>query len=242
MKHLIIFLSAVYLSAVMPAAADTTFFSTAMEYSIYLPGNWVINNSSDTAHYFYDTTATYDAFLFISRTPIKSAEYNTPEEWTRAHYLAYELLVQNSYDPWGVVLYSDSSANKSIGNLWAPLTYSHFVSTDSSLGNWREYVRFTATDHYGYEISVLSDTADMQANLGVYALMLDSMKIHASSASQIKPYEARKYQARTVNPVYREIVVDPLGRVVTLDALQKAAGGVYLNNSGKRVLKLRPKL
>lgn len=239
MKYVYVWISILFCLSAL-STADTTFTSTAMQYSIYLPDNWVVDATVDSQHYFYDTSGTYGAFLFASRSKINATDYATPEEWTRAHHIAYDLLAQNSYDPWGIVLYSDSSASRTISDLWAPVTYAHYVSTDTAWGSWREYVRYVATDSYGYEFSWWGDTTDMQTNIGLYAAMVGSVQLSAKLKSRVAP-PVREYQrVHSEKPEGEMYIVDPLGRVVMpASSSRDRARGVYISNRGKRIVNIR---
>ncbi|MFP4416008.1 MAG: hypothetical protein ACOC41_02500 [Chitinivibrionales bacterium] len=222
------------------SVADSTFTSSSMQYSIYLPENWVIDAAVDSQHHLYDTTGTCKAIIFISRSYINSVDYPTPEDWTRSHFVAYEYFVSHSYDPWGVVLYSDSSSDRVLDNTWSPVTYAEFVSTDSVLDSWREYVRFAAVGDYGYEISVWSDTTDMKDNIGLYSAIGSTIKF-TGEISVIGSASRSRYQLKHIlADENNNRVFDPLGRNVSSSGVQRRnAFGVYIDSKGKRVLRLR---
>jgi hypothetical protein len=218
--------------------ADTTLVDNQLNYSVYLPANWVREVKSDSEHIFVDTTYFYPAELSFNRYTIDSTLYKTADEWTQAHFLGYKLTVQYSVDPAGVVLYSNSDTSVKQGSLQAAEAYSIFFSSDTSIGSWAEYIRFTACGQWGYELYAISDTADMSKNIGLYAAILQSITI-APSDHVVSPPTFRR-SVRTAETVLSPLICDPLGRDIRFpEAFRNLAPGIYLWRTGVKSFLLR---
>ena len=183
----------------------------------------------------------WDKRIAKDRKPISyiyTAMYKTADDWTQAHFLAYKLSVLYSVDPGGVVLYSNGDTTVKQGSLRATEAYSVFFSSDTSIGSWSEYIRFTACGKYGYELYAISDTADMSKNIGVYAALLQGIVLAAGDRI-ISPRMFR----RNVNNIEKTLVpllCDPLGRRIrALAALHCRATGMYLRKNSAPTLLLR---
>ncbi|MBN1576803.1 MAG: hypothetical protein JW913_09640 [Chitinispirillaceae bacterium] len=168
------------------AAADTTITSTAMGISAYLPDNWVAVTAGDTGITFQDTTFVYRSQITCKKHAITADDYASATGWTRAHFIAYLLVAQYSYDPFGAVLYFDSSAACMQDSLWAPEAFTEFYTIDTVLGAWNEYMRYTEAGSNGYEIYAIGDTADMKQNIGMYMGMIRMIDID-KSANMMSP-------------------------------------------------------
>lgn len=193
-------------------------------YEIYLPNNWVRTVVSDSLHQFADTTATYKSVIGIKRYGFSSNDYPSANEWTIANFIAYKLSVTYSIDPFGVVLYYDSTSACSQGTLRAAEAYSQFYSADTAIGAWAEFIRFCALGNKGYEIYALGDTTDMKTNLGTYGAILGSViipDVATENSSQLLPVR------RTRDTRVR--MVDPLGRTLPINV--KAHGAAVLRQS-----------
>lgn len=211
--------------------ADTTLVDSQLDYRIYLPDNWVREVNSDTQHFFIDTTSFYPALLSLRRCTMDTAMYKTAADWTQAYFLAYKLSVQYSVDPVGVVLYSNGDSTVKQGSLQAAEAYSIFFSSDTSVGSWSEYIRFTACGRYGYELYAISDTADMSKNIGVYAALLQGIVLAAGDRI-ISPRMFRR-NVYNIEKTLGPLLCDPLGRRVrALAALRCRAAGMYLRKNG----------
>jgi hypothetical protein len=218
--------------------ADTTLVDNACNYRMYLPDNWVREVYSDTQHYFIDTTFVYPAQLSLKRYTIDTAMYKTADDWTRAYFLAYKLSVLYSVDPSGVVLYSNGDTTVKQGSLRATEAYSVFFSSDTSVGSWAEYIRFTAYGRYGYELYAISDTADMSKNIGMYAALLQGIVIGPGDHI-ITPRMFRRNVYKIENAL-APLLYDPLGRRIrALAALRGRAAGIYLQKSSAPAVLLR---
>ncbi|MBD3393494.1 MAG: hypothetical protein GF418_15265 [Chitinivibrionales bacterium] len=221
------------------ALADTTVVNTDLDYTIYLPDSWVLETVSDSQHTFYDTTFAFESQLSLVRHNRNSADYPTPEEWTRAHFIAYMLVTEYSAAPWGAVLYSDSSDTSTQGALWAPEAYAVYYSEDTLVGAWAEFVRFTASDDYGYELYALGDTADMLTNIATYAAILYGIELPGteSGLKYARPVHSR-VPAVSHAEIGRTMVFDSRGRRVSKE-LKRAgglSGGVYLTPLRGRIV------
>ncbi len=211
--------------------ADTTLVDNQLNYSVYLPANWVREVESDSQHIFVDTTYFYPAELSLNRYLIDSTLYKTADEWTQAHFLGYKLSVQYSVDPAGVVLYSNSDSSVKQGSLQAAEAYSIFFSSDTSIGSWAEYVRFTACGRYGYELYAISDTADMSKDIGLYAAILQSITIAPGDHVVLQPAFRRSVSA--AGKALRPSVCDPLGRTTGMPGASPGrAAGMYIWRNG----------
>lgn len=211
--------------------ADTTLVDNVCNYRVYLPDNWVREVKNDTQHFFVDTTYFYPAQLSLKRYTLDTAMYKTAADWTQAYFLAYKLSVQYSVDPTGVVLYSNGDTTVKQGSLQAAEAYSIFFSSDTSIGSWSEYIRFTAYGRYGYELYAISDTADMSKNIGVYAALLQGIVI-APGDHIISPRMFRR-NVYNIEKTLVPLLCDPLGRQIrALAALRCRAAGMYLQKNG----------
>ncbi|MBN1306317.1 MAG: hypothetical protein JXA18_00265 [Chitinispirillaceae bacterium] len=164
------------------ATADTTITSTALGISAYLPDNWIAVPAGDTCVTFSDTTFTYCSQITCKKHTINTDDYPSATSWTRAHFIAYLLVVQYSYDPFGAVLYFDSSAACTQDSLWAPEAFTEFYTIDTALGAWNEYMRYTESGACGYEIYAIGDTADMKQNIGMYMAIIRMIRINDKAA------------------------------------------------------------
>ena len=163
--------------------ADTTITNTALGFSAYLPDNWIATQVNDTHAVFNDTTFTYRSQVVIKRHLRNVADFSQPTDWTRAHFIAYLLVVQYSWDPFGAVLYFDSTANCKQDSLWAPEAFSEFYTIDTILGSWDEYMRYTASGDYGYELYAIGDTADMKKNIGMYMAIIRYIHLNSQPSA-----------------------------------------------------------
>jgi hypothetical protein len=162
--------------------ADTTIVNTTMGISAYLPSNWIATQVSDSHVTFNDTTFTYNSQIVIKKHNINVTDYPSATNWTRAHFIAYLMVVQYSYDPFGAILYFDSTSNSQQDSLWAPEAFSEFYTIDTSLGSWNEYMSFTESGSCGYELYAIGDTTDMKQNIGTYMAIIRLIQIENKSS------------------------------------------------------------
>ena len=215
-------------------------FSTNMTdadlgYSIFLPENWVKETISSTQHCFYDTTYSYKGFAGLVRTDFSSDTlYKTPDEWARAQFIAYYVSVKSTMtslgialsDPFGAVLLADTTG-KHDDSLWAGDAYSTFFSSDTSIGAWSEFIRYTAKGIYGYELYVIGDTADIRRNLGFYVAILDGVCLNSPGLS-IRP-ALRKTNGVQAAHMPLTFPADLLGRRFSIAKdYRKPASGLYI--------------
>lgn len=164
--------------------ADTLIVDTDLGYTVYLPARWTVEAVSDSQHRFYETGVPRKSFLSIVRYTRNSSVYPSPDDWSRAHFIAYKVTVEYMADPWGAVLYHDSSDGSRQGNAWAPELYAMFFSRDAALGSWSEYIRYTSVGGYGYELYAIGDTADMALKLPIYGAILQGIELQGSGATE----------------------------------------------------------
>jgi hypothetical protein len=183
-----------YLMAIAGFLYSGTITDELLEYSITLPDNWVREAVSSNHHRFYDTTQVFKSYVALIRYDLSENEtVNNAHEWARANYLAYLISVQCTMspqgetlaDPFGIPLYYDSSTVKQNDSLWAAEIFSTFFTTDTTLGSWSEFIRYTGKGNFGYEFYAIGDTADMNTNLGMYAAIIDLINIETSLVSVI---------------------------------------------------------
>ena len=220
------------------AHADGVVNVATLGYSVYLPDHWVVEEVCDTQHYIYDTTGTRPALLSLVRHSYSTADYPQSRDWTRAHFIAYVLVVNSS--PWSVVLYADSSSSNTQGTLWAPEAYCEMYSIDTMLDAWAEFSRFTATDDYGYELYAIGDTLDMRTNVGYYATIL--MSIIIPNSSKVVRSTPRTHAGPASGLNAGDIsLYDVCGRRVAAlaRALRPVSAGIYVAARGGRVLHSR---
>ena len=167
------------------STADTTLTVHSLNYTVYLPDNWILDEKSDTQHVFYDTTYTYHGLVSIVRYKYDASVYPIGEDWSRASFIAYMLVAEYSWDPWGAILYYDSSDLSKQQDFWAPETYAQYHTLDTALDAWAEYIRFPASDEYGYDLYAISDTIDLAQNIGFYAAIIQLIKLEDTTTEII---------------------------------------------------------
>lgn len=186
------------------ATAATTFINSKAGYSISLPDNWYGFNESDSQDVFYSLTSGSKSYLSILHQKISPG--TTESDWTRFHYIMYLTITEAWEDPWGTILAFDSSQNSTVNQTWAPQAYAQFVSLDSNVSNWAEYIIFTAKNGIGYELTAIGDTLDLKNNGAAYSQILQSITFCTPSA--VLKYAAKKhFQHQTDNRIF-----DILGR------------------------------
>ena len=212
--------------------ADTTLTVHSLKYTVYLPDNWILDAKSDTQHVFYDTTYTYHGLVSIVRYKIDKSVYPTGEDWSRASFIAYMLVAEYSWDPWGAILYYDSSDLSKQQDLWAPETYAQYYTLDTALDAWAEYIRFPASEEYGYDLYAISDTIDLAQNTGFYAAIIQLVKLEDTTTEiiSIPNINYNSYKTQLQNRK-REYFYNLLGRKIAfpkeLIDRKKYAAGVY---------------
>ncbi len=177
--------------------AETTVTNNTVGFSAYLPDKWVCTQTNDSTAVFNDTSLTYQSQITIKKYHRNKADYSTPEDWTRAHFIAYLLVTEYSYDPFGAVLYYDSTAMCKQGTYWATEAFSEFYTLDTALGSWDELIRFTAAGDYGFSIYAIGDTSDMKKNIGMYAAIIRSVQLIVEQATSV--YKVTPVQRNTMH-------------------------------------------
>ena len=182
-------------------------------FTINLPDNWVCTQTSDSTAIFNDSSLTYQAQIAIKKFHRNLSDFPTPNDWTRAHFIAYLLVTKYSYDPFAAVLYFDSSATCKHDSLWANEAFSEFYTIDTVLGAWDEFIRFTAAGDYGYSLYAIGDTSDMKKNIGMYAAIIQSIHLTVQQTTSIsKMIPVKTKQITHVNIAMKDRVFDLLGK------------------------------
>ncbi len=214
--------------------ADTTYVDNQLKFQAFLPNNWICVAENDSERLFEDTTFTYPGLLSLTRYTIDTTLYKTADQWTQAHYLGYKLSVEYSVDPAGVILYSNSDSTVRQGTLQAAEAYSLFFSSDTSIGSWAEYVRFTGAGKCGYELYAISDTADMSNNIGFYAAILQGIVIDPES--RVISLMAFLRRAKSLQKMLSSPLYDPLGRQARGNVRGRATGMLIRKNGVPELL------
>lgn len=224
--------------------ADKIITDSALGYSIYLPqDSWVRYVADSNHHQFYDSTGVYRSQLSIVRHSYSPTIYPAAQDWTRANFIAYKLVVEYSVDPFGALLYYDTASTVRQDSLWATESYATFFTLDTAIGAWSEYTRFTANKMNGYELYAIGDTADMRKNIGIYAglIQLIKLKKDATGIMQHHPGGATVIQKQR-SAAYSQTVslFDPLGRRLSMVSAGHApfSSGVYLRSDGRTITRL----
>lgn len=224
---------------------DTTIVSDNLNYSAYLPDNWERIEYNDSVHLFKDISKSYNSLVGLIRTSLDTSVFDSAADWSRASFIAYKLFVDNTIEPSAVAFYYDSSKTSiQKDSLWAPELYAEFYSADTELDSWAEYVRFAATDKYGYELFVLGDTLDMATNIGFYAAIIRSIIIEDADTTGITNYPHNKIKSVLLSqqnsPSY---YYDPLGRrfkqELLLDNKKSVSSGLLINEKGSKLLLIK---
>jgi hypothetical protein len=170
-KFLILFLISMTAFVAAEVVADEQ-----LGYSIFLPGNWVKETVSGTQHRFEDTSGTYQSMIVIVRYDFSTdTVFETSQDWTRANFIAYSFSIDA--DPFSILVFYDTVTARQNETLWAADAFSQFFSIDTTLGDWAEYIRFTASGTYGYEIYAIGPAEDMAANVGYYVAIIEGITL-----------------------------------------------------------------
>ena len=165
--------------------------------------------------------------------------YPTGEDWSRASFIAYMLVAEYAWDPWGAILYYDSSDLSKQQDFWAPETYAQYYTLDTALDAWAEYIRFPASDDYGYDLYAISDTTDLAVNIGFYAAIIQLITLEDTTTEIISMPDIH-YSAYTTQLFQnRKHFYNLLGRKIALPQelvdRKKYAAGVYTLPGAKRI-------
>ncbi len=220
--------------------ADTTFTSTRLGYKSYLPDNWICEPTDSAQDYFYDTTGTCGALLSFVRYPMDTNMYPNPEEWTISHFTAYMMYMD--YYPFGTVLFSDSSETETQGDLRATEMYLRFFTDDTLDYAWDEYIRYTATENYGYELYAIGDTNDVSQNIGLYGAILKIIEINEDLTPILVNNTPPKKNLFTVKNFYplsdlSQAVYNIQGRRISIHLShdRNVSHGLYIYNKQKLI-------
>lgn len=187
-------------------------------YSVLLPEHWVREVVNDTSHRFIDTTGTYPSIVALVRSDFSGDTiFESPEEWTRANFIAYSFVVDA--DPFSVLVFYDTVTVRQNGTLWAADAFTATYSVDTQLADWAEYIRFTASGSYGFELYAIGALDDMNTNAPFYRSIIDSITITVESPV-ILPRPAASPAVHSVKPgaIYR---MDLLGRRICCPAFRR---------------------
>lgn len=218
--------------------SDTTFVNNHLGYKAYLPDNWVMEVKSDSQHYFFDTTDEYGALLSIVRHT-KDATYDSPEAWTRANFIAYKMYMD--YYPFGTVLFTDTAETEKQGDHWATEMYLRFYTDDTANYSWDEYVRYTATQNYGWELYAIGDTVDLSTNIGFYGAVLKIIEIKDTYVPIIIDYSNKspnRYNKFLKLPIHHsDFAYTALGKKIPLSDLKRRrpSYGLFIVNKKKSI-------
>lgn len=145
-------------------------------YSIVLPENWIREVVSDTSRRFFDTTGTYSSTVGIIRYNFGADTiFKQSEDWTRANFIGYSIVIDA--DPFSTVLYYDTVTARQNDNLWAADAFSCTFSIDTLMFDWGEYIRFTATGTFGFELYAIGELNEIIENIEVYKSIIDNIAI-----------------------------------------------------------------
>ncbi|MBN1575476.1 MAG: hypothetical protein JW913_02935 [Chitinispirillaceae bacterium] len=190
-----------------PLFAVETITDEQLGYSIFLPDNWVREIASPTHHRFIDTSGTYQSMVVIDRHDFSSETiYMESTEWTRANFIAYELSIEA--DPLCALVFYDTVTVKQNDTFWAAEAYTYYFDIDSTIGEWAEYIRFTAVGRCGFELYAIGPTADLDSNIGYYAAIIDGIILQETNDPVIQPPTLRRHvvysaSASPSSPSYR---------------------------------------
>lgn len=167
-----------YISTVIPVlflfAGAETVTDEQIGYSVYLPDTWVQSEVDATQHIFEDTSGTYLSMVVIVKYDFsEDTIFSSPDEWTRANFISYAFSVDA--DPFSVMAFYDTVDAKQNEVMWATDAFSEFFSIDTTLSDWAEYIRFTASGTNGYEIYAIGPLDDMEVNIGFYLAIIESL-------------------------------------------------------------------
>ncbi|MDG5816988.1 hypothetical protein QA601_17965 [Chitinispirillales bacterium ANBcel5] len=210
-------------------------YDSEMDYTIYLPENWVRTVITPELHRFHDTTGTYQSQITIEKHSFSSADYTDAKEWVNVNYIAYEFSAIYSSNPVGTILFADSSSELKHGEYDAAELYARFCYLDDPLVWWDEYIRFAAAegDTVGFEMYVMGDTADMFSNIGLYATIIENTDLPAISPSNVRFSAPGSYGREKVNRSAPS-VFNLQGRRIGISKRQRnIPAGMYLHNRSR---------
>lgn len=214
-----------------------TIVENTMGYSATLPENWVKEDISPTSQIFTDSTGTYPSMIGIIKYDFSSDTFfASSDEWVRANFIAYVITMES--DPFCAVAFQDTVNAKHNNVLWAADAYTYVFSGDTSMPDYAEYIRFTATGSIGYEIYVMGSIADMDTNIGFYAAIIENIQIDTGDEKVAIQNVTSPRVQKTAQPVANLVYHDLLGRksVAVRSAMMPGASRMILVNGTKRSL------
>lgn len=193
----------------LPSVAGTV-TDDKIGFTIPLPDNWVCFNRTDTSAVFEDTTGRYRAVIGIYYENFADETlFTQPDEWTRAKFISYELTIDA--DPLCALVFFDTMSIRQNGAYWAPEAYAYYFEIDTSVGDWAEYIRFTAVGTSGYELYAIGPLPDLDSNIAYYAAIIDGFTLHDPDNPVIKPPRGR-FAPQAASLKYSPYRLDLLGR------------------------------
>ena len=176
----------IYALTALPSIARTV-SDNKIGYSLTLPDNWVCYSTSDTLAAFEDTTGKYQAVISIYYKNFTGESlFTLPDEWTRAHFISYELTINS--DPLCALVFFDTVSIKQSGTYWAPEVYSYNFEIDTAVvSDWAVYIRFTEVGKSGYELYAIGPIPDLDSNLAYYTTIIDGFALRGSNNPVVQP-------------------------------------------------------
>jgi len=184
MKRLLFCAAAASFLLSLPSHADTTLVNQRGGYSIFLPDGWAETVVSDSQFRYRDTTGALPGQISVVKHTI-AGTYQADKEWTRANFITYKLMMQ--FDPYSVLLYDDSSHERTKDGLWAPEMFVRYYADDTSSLVWEEFIQLCSNRGCGYEFYAMSDTADMDTALSFYGALIYAIHFLDPDKAEVAP-------------------------------------------------------
>ncbi len=173
-----------------PLVTAGTLTDEQIGYSITLPDTWVREITSPTHHLFFDTTGKYQSIIAINRYNFSADTlYANPNEWTRTNFIAYTFLV--NADTFSALVFYDTVTAIQNNTFWAADAYTYYFEIDPTIGEWAEYIRFTAAGTGGFELYAIGPMADLDTNIGYYAAIIDGISLREKFDASVRPANAK---------------------------------------------------
>jgi len=207
----------IFLSILMVMMVNSPFAGsvsdTQLGYTATLPDTWIKTAVSATQHRFEDTSGVYQSMVVINRYDF-SAEtvFEKSQDWTRANFIAYVFSIEA--DPVCALVYYDSVTAKQNETLWAADAFTQFYSVDTALDDWAEYIRFTASGTFGYELYAIGPAEDMLAHVGLYVAIIEGITLPEAVVTVAPDRLQRLPAAVRVHSGNRPVTFDVLGRLL----------------------------
>ena len=205
-------IGSIILLAIMTVVAENLVFKDeAFPYEIVCQPQWVEDVKNDTLLQLRREGR--KTRFKLRKYTLDSTEWDEPMLWARYQFAVDKQMAEDTF---GVVLFSDTGMDMSIGDLRAfELCALYIQALGGDTVWWGQVSRWTATRKYGYYAEIITDTTDLLENIDSYEAMLDSIRIvFASSAYRVGP-SIRK-RAPVVPDGNRNHINDLLGRKIPL--------------------------